>query len=227
MAQSRFKRRLQLADLQQRDATARPSEATAELHRVTAESDGQTFIKAAEGAMQGGDHAGAHPIGAVGIEVDLEGVATGGGMASPLAPVGTRIIAIDDRALRRVVEADVQPPPQAERHHPAGHLQIPVELIADAWLHRPGAMAVHRLSGGAGACDPLGVSVTRQHQNRHINRQSPCTDPITLQTAAGPGERITAFRRRCWRLSRSGTGQGKSQQASHAQGTTDSPQAAA
>ncbi|MEN9388742.1 MAG: hypothetical protein RLZZ255_1718 [Cyanobacteriota bacterium] len=213
IAQRRFKRSLELADLQQGDTPARTAQTTPEVARVTAEGLGQALIDAAVGTMQGRDHAGTHPIGAVSVEVNFQGIATGRGMGLAHTPIGARVIAAVDGAHQRVIEADVEPALPAQIHHPPSHLKVPVELVADAGLHRRGTGKIHRGTGGSGTGDALGISVAGHHQNLHLAPQGAAAHPVALEAAAHTGERIAASTARCRSLGRNGQAQGGQQQA--------------
>ena len=181
---------LQFADLQQADAPFRSAEHVAEGHRITAEFLGQAFIDAAERPVHRRNQAGTDPVRAVGIEVDFQGIAAGGGMVAADAPVGAHLIAIHDGAKGRAVIADVETPLLAQGHRLDGDHHVPVELVADAGVHRRGAVAGHRFAGGAGATDVLGVGVAGQYQDGGGGADAAPADPVALQAAAGPRERI-------------------------------------
>jgi hypothetical protein len=137
----------------------------------------------------GGDQAGAHAGRSPGVEMDLHGVATAGHVLAAHRPVGAGGVFVVDRAEGGAVVLHAQAPPLAFGHHRLGHHHVPVELVADAGVHRwrPGG---HCGAAGAGARDVLGVGVAGQHQDWGGGRQVARTDPIAAQAAAGAGEGI-------------------------------------
>ena len=150
----------------------------------------QAFIEKAGGAMQRRDQPRPHAVGSVGVVVDLEGVATSCGVGFANAPVGAGIIAVDNRAQGRIVEADRQAPPLAQGNDRLGGEQVPVELVAHGGLHRFGPAQVHSRPRRAGATDPLGIGMASQHQNLRLAGHGDRAQPVFAQAAAGPRQRI-------------------------------------
>ena len=140
--------------------------------------------------MQGGDQARSHPGAAIRIKVNLQGVASGGGVLPPHTPVGAGLVAAEHGAHRRNVEVDVEAPLTAQHRHGVGHLEAPVVLIADAGPHRRGSVEPHGLTTGARSPNPLGVGMAGQHQDRDGRADAAGTDPVLGQRRTGPKQGI-------------------------------------
>ena len=140
--------------------------------------------------MQGRDQTRTHPIGSVGVEVDLQGITPGGGELATVTPIGGGIVAVDDGAHRRFVELDPQAPLLAQGGDGVGHHQVPVVLVGDAGVHRRLAVESHRFAAGAGTGNALGVGMAGQYQDGGVATDRPQADPVLALGAAHTGERV-------------------------------------
>jgi len=104
-------------------------------------------------------------MAAVGIEMDLQGIAARIVVTASHRPVGAGIVLIRNRELIRFIGTDLQSARLACSHHGIADAPIPEQFIAHPWVHPARSCPVNGGSRGSGSFDALGVSMACENQN--------------------------------------------------------------
>ena len=192
IAEGVFQRPFKFANFQNGDAPFGGSKPIAEELGIGPKRLCQAFVDLVERFVDWWDQARAHPIAAVGVVMDLQGITPFGHMGLAHAPGGAGIVAIGDGTLGWVVEADLQPALLPEPHHLLGGEEIPEEFIGDADLHGPGPIERRRGTAGAGSANALGIGMASHHQNFGVWLHRPHADPVLAVAGPGAGEGVAA-----------------------------------
>ena len=192
IAQGVFQRPFKFANFQNGDAPFGGPKPIAEELGIGPKGLRQAFVDLVERFVDRWDQAGAHPIAAVGVVMDLQGIAPLGHMGLAHTPGGAGIVATGDGTLGWVVEADLQAALLPEPHHLLGGEEIPEEFIGDADLHGSGAIKRRRGTARAGSAQALGIGMAGHHQDFGGWLHRARADPVLAVAGPGAGEGVAA-----------------------------------